>query len=733
MVRKEAVVEDVVKIMENLEYVRNMAIVAHVDHGKTTLSDSLVARSGLISKELAGQQRVLDYDVQEQKRGITIKAANISLGFTYEGKDYLINLIDTPGHVDFGGHVTRAMRAVDGVVLVVDAVEGIMPQTETVLRQALKERAKPVLFINKVDRLINELKLNQQQIMERLVKIIAGVNKIIEANAPEQFKKEWQVSVENGKVAIGSAYNKWAVSINSMKKTGINFGKIFDMVVNGKMAELTNLTPVDEVILEMAVKALPNPRQAQSYRIPVLWHGDIESAEGKAMIMCDQQGPTIGVVFGVVYDEHAGEVAVVRLFSGTIRKGDNLYVASKLTYNRVQQVAIYMGPDRIQADKITAGNIGAIVGLRDVYVGETISASPIEPFEQIKHYSEPVVTKSIEAKNPKDLGKLIEVLRGLAKEDPTLRVELNQETGEHLISGMGELHLEIIEYKITEEKGVAIKTSPPIVVYRETLSTKEGPVIEGKSPNKHNRVYIKVEKLDEPIMKALDEGEIQEMRIKGKVPQQLVEKLVSLGMNRDEAKGIWDIYNKNMLIDATKGVQYLNEVQELIVQGFEEAMSKGPLAQEKCAGLKVVLVDAMLHEDNVHRGPAQMLPAVKRPIYASILKANVQLLEPKQKMLVQVPHDYAGAVLNLMNGKRARLLSLEQEGDTTTINVVIPVSETFGLSNELRGVSQGRAIWYSEYYGYEPLPKELLSKVVYSIRERKGLPKEPPTAEEFMD
>ncbi|MEM4331431.1 MAG: GTP-binding protein, partial [Candidatus Anstonellales archaeon] len=363
MVRKEAVVEDVVKIMENLDFVRNMAIVAHVDHGKTTLSDSLVARSGLISKELAGQQRVLDYDIQEQKRGITIKAANISLGFTYEGKDYLINLIDTPGHVDFGGHVTRAMRAVDGVVLVVDAVEGIMPQTETVLRQALKERAKPVLFINKVDRLINELKLSQQQIMEKLIKIIAGVNKIIEANAPEQFKKDWQVSVENGKVAIGSAFNKWALSINSMKKTGINFSKVYELVSNNKMSELSELSPVDEVVLEMAVKNLPNPKQAQAYRIPVLWHGNIESDEGKAMLLCNANAPTIGVVFGVVYDEHAGEVAVVRLFSGTIRKGDNLYVASKLAYNRVQQVAIYMGPDRIQAEKITAGNIGAVVGL----------------------------------------------------------------------------------------------------------------------------------------------------------------------------------------------------------------------------------------------------------------------------------------------------------------------------------------------------------------------------------
>ena len=731
MAKKEMVVEEVQKIMEHLENVRNIAIVAHVDHGKTTLTDSLVARAGLISKELAGQQRVLDFEEQEQKRGITIKSANISLGFHYEGNDYLINLIDTPGHVDFGGHVTRAMRAVDGVVLVVDAVEGVMPQTETVLRQALKERAKPVMFINKVDRLINELKLSPQQMMERLAKIIAGVNKIIKGSAPSEFKEEWQVTVENGKVAIGSAFQKWAISLSSMKRHNISFKEIYDLVQQSKLKELVDKSPVDDVLLEMVVKHLPNPRVAQRYRVPVLWHGDLESEEGKAMLSCDPNGPAVGVVFGVVHDEHAGEVAVVRLFSGKVRKGDSLYLASKLAYSKVQQVAIYMGPDRIQAEFISAGNIGALVGLKDVYVGETISAKPIEPFEQIKHYSEPVVTKSIEAKNSKDLGKLIEVLRGIAKEDPTLKVELNQETGEHLISGMGELHLEIIEYKISQEKGIPIVTSPPIVVYRETI-TKEGPVVEGKSPNKHNKFYIKVEPLPKEIVEAIDKGEVPEGRVKGKA-QQLVEKLVSLGMSRDEAKGVWDIYNKNMFVDATKGVQYLNEVQELVLQAFEEAMDKGPLAQEKVSGVKVVLVDAVLHEDNVHRGPAQIIPAVKRPIYASMLQAGVILLEPKLKVLIQVPHDYAGNVLNLTNGKRGQLLNMEQEDELSKITVLLPVAETFGFSNELRSASQGRAIWYQEYWGYDPLPRDIQMKVVRAIRKRKGLPEEPPKPEDFME
>jgi elongation factor 2 len=191
MAKKEVVVEEVQKMMEDIANVRNVAIVAHVDHGKTTLTDSLIARAGLISKQLAGEQRWTDFDEQEQQRGITIKSANVSLGFNYKGTDHLINLIDTPGHVDFGFHVVRAMRAVDGICLVIDAVEGVMPQTETNLRQALKERAKPILFINKIDRLINELKLDAQAMQDKFIKIITQVNKIIEANAPADMKEEW--------------------------------------------------------------------------------------------------------------------------------------------------------------------------------------------------------------------------------------------------------------------------------------------------------------------------------------------------------------------------------------------------------------------------------------------------------------------------------------------------------------------------------------------------------------
>jgi elongation factor 2 len=729
MVRKEYVVEEVQKMMNNLQNVRNVAICAHVDHGKTTMTDSLVARAGLISKETAGEQRIMDFDEQEQARGITIKAANISLAFQMNGQDWLVNLIDTPGHVDFGGHVTRAMRAVDGVVLVVDSVEGVMPQTETVLRQALKEKARPVVFINKIDRLINELQLNDEQMQQRLLKILMQVNKLIEEYAPKEFKDEWHIDVKKGNIAFGSAYYKWAVSIKAMQKFNIKFSDIFNYCRKGDHKTLQEKAPLDEVLLEMIIEHLPNPVVAQKYRIPQIWHGDLDSEDGKALISCSPDAKTIGVCIGVVNDPHAGEVAIVRLFSGKVKKGDMLYMAARMTSEKVQQVAIYMGPDRVTVDNVIAGNIVGIVGLRDIFVGETVSSGEVVPFEQIKHYSEPVITKSIEAKDSKDLAKLINILRALSKEDPTLKVELNQETGEHLISGMGELHLEIIIYKIEKEKGVPVITSPPIVVYREIVTGKCD-MVEGKSPNRHTKIKFSVEPVEQSVMDAMLEGKIPDGRPKGK---QIIEALAQAGLPRDEAKGVVDIYNRSLLINETRGVQYLNEIMELVIQGFEEALNSGPLCKEKVFGIKVKILDATIHEDPVHRGPAQIIPATKRPIYAGMLMAGVQLQEPKQKITILVPAQYISPVITLINGRRGQMLDIQQEGESATLVAKVAVAEMFGFANDLRSATQGRAIWYQEYAGYEPLPRELLAKTVKAIRERKGEKPDPPTPADFLD
>ena len=683
-----------------------------------------------MSEELAGKQLVMDFHEDEQERGITINAANISLVHNYDGQDFLVNIIDTPGHVDFSGDVTRAMRAVDGAVVVVCAVEGVMPQTETVLRQALKERVKPVLFINKVDRLINELQVTPEDMQKRFVKVITRVNKIISKLAPQEFKESWQVNPEKGTVCFGSAYNNWAISVPFMKKTNITFKDIYEHCKNNDQKTLAKKIPLHEAVLEMVFHHLPNPKEAQKYRISTIWRGDPESEIGKAMRECRQDGPLAMMITDITIDPHAGPIATGRIFAGYIQKGMKVKLSNAAVENTVQQVGIYMGAERINVEKITAGNIAAVTGLRDAYAGETISTEGIESFEAMKHFSEPVITKSIEAKNTADLPKLIEVLRQVAKEDPMIRVEINEETGEHLISGMGELHLEVIEDRIRREKKLDVETSPPIVVYRETV-TQKSPVMEGKSPNRHNRFYIEVSPLEDNVYKAIEDGKITEKDLKN--PKELSKKLVELGMDKEEVKKPWAIYNKNLLLDCTKGIVHLNETKELIIQGFKEAMDKGPLANEKCTKLKVKLVDAKLHEDAIHRGPSQVLPAIRKPIYAAMLKAGAILLEPKQNVFINVPQELMGAVTKEMQSRRGQILSMEQEDEQIIIKAKAPIAEMFGFSGDIRSATGGKAIWSTEYAGYEKLPNELQQKIIKQIRERKGLKPEPPKYTDFME
>ncbi|MDD1740611.1 MAG: elongation factor EF-2, partial [Methanothrix sp.] len=576
MGKRKKIAERVTTLMDKPEMIRNIGIVAHIDHGKTTLSDNLLGGAGMISMELAGRQLFMDFDPLEQARGITIDAANVSMVHEVDDKEYLINMIDTPGHVDFGGDVTRAMRAVDGAVVVVDAVEGAMPQTETVLRQALKEGVRPVLFVNKVDRMINELKVEEKEMAERLGKVIDNVNKLISGMDEEKYKAGWKLDAAKGNIAFGSALYNWAISIPQMKKTGIGFKQTIDYCRAGKMKELAEKVPLYKAVNDMVVKFLPSPIEAQKERVKVIWHGDWDSPVGKAMATCDPKGPVAFMINKVKVDPHAGEVATGRLFSGTLHRGMELYVSGVVDTNRIQQTGIVMGAERVEVEEIPAGNIAAVTGLRDAIVGSTISSEEnMTPFEQIKHVSEPVMTVAVEAKNTRDLPKVVEVLRQIAKEDPTLQVTINEETGEHLMAGMGELHLDVTVTRMQRDRGVELKTSPPIVVYRESIGGRAGPV-EGKSPNHHNRFYIEFEPLEKGVIESLKEGKIS-MKME-EVERRKI--LIEQGMDKDEARNIVGYFGTNVLLNMTKGIQYLRETMELILEGFEEALKNGPISRE---------------------------------------------------------------------------------------------------------------------------------------------------------
>jgi len=715
-------IDKIKKIIANPKNIRNIAIAAHIDHGKTTFSDNLLSGAGMISEDLAGKQLVLDFHDDEKQRGITIDSAAVSMVHIFKQEEYLINLIDTPGHVDFGGDVTRAMRAVDGAIVVCCAVEGIMPQTETVLKQALKERVKPILFINKVDRLIKELKLTPEAMQQRFVKIIASLNTLLDSLLPPELKGKWQVKVEDGSVCFGSAFHNWALSVPYMQEKGISFKDIISLYeedASEAAKKAAKMVPIHEVILNAVVRHLPNAVDAQAYRIKKIWHGDLESVEGKALVNADPDGMLSLVITKVVVDSQAGEIATARVFSGTAKKGTQVYVAGREEQARLQQLFIYNGPKRDIIEEVPAGNILGIAGVK-VFPGDTISTKKdLEPFEQITHLFEPVITKSIEAKSPSDLPKLIEVLRIVGKEDPSIKIEINEETGEHLLSGMGELHLEVIENRIVKEKNVDVKTSPPIVVYRETV-TKESQECEGKSPNKHNKLYFKVTPLQEEFRKLIRSGEVPEMRIKKK-DEETWRKFEAAGMDAKEARKIMDVFKGNILVDGTRGIVHIGEIIEMVMDMFEDVMKYGPLAREPSLGVKVVLTDCVLHEDAIHRGPAQLYPAVREGIRGAIMTASPMILEPLQVLRFETPSDFLGEISKIISNKRGQLIDMQHEGEHVVVIGKLPVAEMFGLSSELRSSTEGRGYFSLVDQVFEPLPFDLQEKIKRQIRERKAL------------
>jgi elongation factor 2 len=478
----------------------------------------------------------------------------------------------------------------------------------------------------------------------------------------------------------------------------------------------------------MVIRYLPNPLDAQKGRVPTIWHGDANSEIGKSMAKADANGHLAFMVTDISIDPHAGEVATGRLFSGSFTRGMEVFTSGTAKKSRVQQVGIFMGPERLEVERIPAGNIAAVTGLKDAIVGSTVTTlEGMTPFESIRHVSEPVVTVAVEAKHTKDLPKLVEVLRQVAKEDPTLQITLDEETGEHLMAGMGELHLEVIGHRIQRDKNVEITTSKPIVVYRETIRRKIEPV-EGKSPNRHNRFYIYVEPLDTEIVDQIKSGDIS-MNLPELERRQ---KLMELGMGKEEAKGIVGILNSNIFIDVTKGIQYLNETMELVLDGFEEVMKAGPLTREPVANMKCVLVDAKLHEDAIHRGPAQVIPAARQAIQAGMLMAEDSLLEPYQKVFIQVPQLTMGGATKEIQGRRGIILNMTTEGDLAIIEARVPVAEMFGFAGEIRSATEGRAMWSTEFGGFDIVPTSIQTEVVGQIRERKGLKRDLPKAADYM-
>jgi elongation factor 2 len=721
--------QDILRIIGTKEQIRNFGVIAHVDHGK---SDSLLAASGIISPSVAGQALALDSMKLEQNRQMTIRGANVTLFYENEGKEYVINMIDTPGHIDFTGRVTRALRAIDGVVVVSDSVEGIMTQTETVTRQALEERVRPVLYINKIDRLVKELRLDPPAMQKWLSNIIAEFNRLVDIYAEPELKEKWKVSIQGNSVAFGSAKDRWGFNFKVAQKKGVSFKDVYDAYTSDgpdMIKSLAERAPLHEAVLGMVVQHHPPPHVAQRYRIPKIWPGDLESALGKSLLSCDEKGPAVMMVTTINVDPQAGRVATGRLFSGTVKDGDEIYLIDAKRPGKVQSVNIYMGNTREVVSMLPAGNIPALLGLDYAVAGETISTvKSIPAFESIKYVSEPVVTIAVEPKHPKDLPKLVEALRRITVEDPNLIVKINEESGETLMAGMGVLHLEIAT-SLLQEAGLNITTTQPLINYRETIRTKAGPIMS-KSPNKHNKIFMRIESLGDEIIELIRNGQIKEDMDKKEMAKILREK----GWNADEARNVAAIdVSGNMLIDETKGVQFIQESMDSIKSGFDDVIHSGPIAHESVRGVKFVLHHFVPHEDPAHRGLAQLMPATRRAMLGSMLIADPVILEPILGMEVKCPQEQIGTVAGILSGKRGKLLNVEQKGVISIIQGEIPASETFDLSEIMRGGTAGKAMWSTYFKTWQPVPQSIFRNLVGEIRKRKGLNPEPPKPDEFID
>ena len=677
---------------------------------------------------MAGEARALDFLEEEQKRGITMKSANISLYYekSLEGHEpFLINLVDTPGHLDFSGKVTRALRLVDGVVVVVDAVEEIITQSETVIRQALQEGVKPVLFINKVDRLIRELKLSDEDIRKKYIRIINDFNILLERYAEPPFNKEWKVSPAEGNVAFGSALHKWGFTAKIMQKSDVKFNGIRaryhkETYSKDSYSDLQIYLPIHRAILEMVVDHLPNPIEAQKYRIKKIYDGDLKSEVGKAMINCNSDGPLVICLSKVQADKH-GLVATGRIFSGKCPKKKEVFLLRESNYETIQRIAIFMGQRREKVDEIPVGNIVAIEGLKNIKSGETIVESDyldqIIPFENVKYVTTPVVTASIEPEYLRDLDKMKELIENLLIEDPNLKFEINEENGEFLLSGMGPLHLEISTNELGK-RGVPVSISEPRAVFKESCKYHSS-LITTTSPNGQNSLELKIEKLDEKSVRFFQTSDYRSIKPLSRLKDVLRDKT---NLTETEIEKFWKTdEDQNVLIYL--GKSELNDFyKDLIPKIIEKIHLNGPLCGEKLTEIKIIINELNINEMDEETAFTELSAMFYDAIKKGLTESTLILLEPIYHTIIQLPPDYIKNTLTLLSKYSAKIKSIDQEKDYQAIvEILLPVRNSIKFAEDVRSATSGRAFWQNEFYAFMEVPENESKMIINNLRFIKGL------------
>eukprot|EP00040_Diaphanoeca_grandis_P036039 m.228188 g.228188 ORF g.228188 m.228188 type:complete len:946 (+) comp33538_c0_seq1:302-3139(+) len=828
-----------VAVVSSVTHVRNVSVIAHVDHGKTTVCDALISHAGLLNSDKAGDQdtgRSLDTTKEERERGITIKATGITLDYEMKNSildlaqrnatarttldststsstsppptttpaaalivstvsassPFEINLIDSPGHVDFSGEVSSALRMTDGALVVVDVVDGKSSQTETVLLQAIQERVRPVLMLNKVDRLILEKQLSPEDVYDRFVQVIAQINNTISEHLPSD-QPEILLSLAAGNVAFGSGYFQWSATVDTfadMLKPGLdaserpkflrnlakkeNFVRLIlkpifkiheelglcattvdhsntdgDATITAawihrfntrmqkvgrpvscaiKIDEVATLPPrktlkklmsiflpAAEPLLQMIALHLPSPIEAMRLRTSHLYN-NVDEAH-TAMLNTTVDGPTLVYVSKMVHpgdvgSKRGGLLAVSRVFAGTVNPGDVLHVAGTSTTVKIGSIQQCVGKTMRSIERAVAGQIVAFTGISSgIRKNATLSSSAAyQPIKGMSYSVSPVVQKAISPTDPRQLKKMVSVMREIVQADQTALFYQHQETQQYVLAGAGELHLEVILHAL-DDRGVKTRVSDPMVNFREGITVASSGTALKKTTNKLNRLWFRATPLTPALVEDLESETIVTSDLKA-----LAHELGSRhAWDKNSANRVWSAAPefKNvdsgdasgptcLLVNSTVGLQIPGDVRDSIVSAFQQVVREGLLAGAQLRGVRFDLVDAKFHTESTHRSSPQMLPAAKSAMRGALMLSQPVLIEPLFKVEVS-GHGGITAAYSILGQRRARILEEtigERSGLVECIKAELPVRMSFGMLDEMRGATSGKAFVTTAFGGW---------------------------------
>jgi elongation factor G len=683
--------------------IRNIGVMAHIDAGKTTVSERILYYTGMTYKmgEVHDGTAVMDYLEEEQKRGITITSAATKCPW----KDHQINLIDTPGHIDFTAEVERSLRVLDGAIAVFDASEGVQAQSETVWRQGKKYELPCLCFVNKMDKIGADFEMTVQSIREKLVSnpialevplgaesTFRGVIDLIEMKAifyqdeklgaifeeteiPEEFK-ELEAHQRHDMIELAAEYDEEMMNLY-IHNEPISTQLIRRAIRKGTLSNKLNPVFVGSALknigiqrlLDAVIDYLPSPLDKASIEA----HKPNDK-EKKIKVKCDKKAPLVALVFKITSDVH-GDLNFIRIYQGTLKSGSRVLLANRDKKENITRIFEMHANDRIILDQATAGNIVAVVGLKEALTGETICDTKHPVVLQSITFPNTVISMSIEPVSSADKAKLSDALAALRREDPTFECKYDHETGETIIRGMGELHLEILQHKLIRDMGVNVRVGRPKVAYRETI-TRDAEA-EGKfvrqtgGRGQFGHVVLTVE----PLL--TEDG----------------------GLSNE-------IEFENKIIGGTVPKEYIPSTE----RGVRDALGSGVLGGYPVVGVKVSLIDGSFHPVDSSDLAFEQAGAIA--IEKALREAGPVLLEPIMRVQVVVPETYFGVVQGNLLGKRGLITDTHMHGSTHTIDAKVPLVEMFGYSSEIRSATAGRGSFTMEPLCYEKVPANIAKEIL---------------------